>query len=168
MWSSLSSRVLKDQKLLRSPGLMEPLCRAASMHLTVVPMAAVPTIVVVVVAHCVVHDPLPRIVKVKIRLRELKVKVKVNQLTAVVEEGHLVIKGGGVTAEDLHETMRVVNQPKRVRMRMKKGKANEGGQGCIGGVRMENNMEERNMKDVKGVVLVVVPVIINKVKKESQ
>ena len=38
-------------------------------------MVAVPTIVVVVVDHCVVHVPLLRIVKVKIRLREQKVNV---------------------------------------------------------------------------------------------
>jgi uncharacterized protein (DUF4213/DUF364 family) len=37
-------------------------------------MVAVPTIVVVVVHHYVVHVSLLRIVKVKIRLRELKVK----------------------------------------------------------------------------------------------
>ena len=39
-------------------------------------------------------------------------------------------------------------------MRMKKGKANEEifvGQEYIGGVRMETNMVEGNMKDVKGV-----------------
>ena len=40
-------------------------------------MVAVPTIVVVVVDHYVVHVPLPRIVKVKIRLREQKVNATV-------------------------------------------------------------------------------------------
>ena len=34
VWSLLSSRVLKDQKLLRSPDLMEALCRAVSMHVS--------------------------------------------------------------------------------------------------------------------------------------
>lgn len=34
VWSSLSSRVLKDQKLLKSQDLMEPLCRVASMHVS--------------------------------------------------------------------------------------------------------------------------------------
>ena len=52
-------------------------------QLTVVPMVAAHIIVVIVVHQCVVHVPLPKIVKVKTRLRELKVNIHVHIYSTV-------------------------------------------------------------------------------------